>query len=221
MSWKKTNSLHTSVLETPTERRTGNDFFTGTAFRAVPAYFHFWVYTVSATLVLDSSVFLRVSIDGLLLFHFPLCLLSFSLFLLPRSLSFEGKMRQEASSTLHAAGQRLGVSSPSWNASAQLLKLCTRKCAWLLKRLAFAEVGELTSSWHKNMNCCRATVVCLDAKGQSFILAGFTLSLPRSAPCGTEQTTIDTGCDPALLRNCVDHPAECNLFKTTTLLNSH
>jgi len=66
----------------------------------------------------------------------------------------------------------------------------------------------------------------LDAKGlwkpgQSFILAGFTLSLPRSAPCGTEQTTIDTGCDPALLRNCVDHPADCNLFKTTTLLNSY
>jgi len=84
----------------------------------------------------------------------------------------------------------------------------------------------LTSSWHKNMNCYRATVVCLDAKrlwkpGQSFILVGFTLSLPRSAPCGTEQTTIDTGCDPALPRNCVDHPADCNLFKTVTLLNSH
>ena len=31
----------------------------------------------------------------------------------------------------------------------------------------------------------------------------------------------DTGCDPALPRNCVDHPADCNLFKTTTLLNSH
>ena len=29
----------------------------------------------------------------------------------------------------------------------------------------FSEVGELTSSWHKNMNCYRATVVCLDAKG--------------------------------------------------------
>ena len=120
----------------------------------------------------------------------------------------------------------LGVSSPSWNASAQLVKLCTPQCAWLLKRLAFAEVGELTSSWPKNMNCYRATVVCLDAKGlwkpgQSFILAGFTLSLPRSAPCGTEQTTIDTGCDPALPRNCVDHPADCNLFKTIMLLNSH
>ena len=67
----------------------------------------------------------------------------------------------------------------------------------------FSEVGELTSSRHKNMNCYRATIVCLDAKrlwkpGQSLILAGFTLSLPRSAPCGTEQTTIDTGCDPAL-----------------------
>jgi len=47
-----------------------------------------------------------------------------------------------------------------------------------------------------------------------------TLTLPCSAPCGTEQTTIDTGCDPAFPRNCVDHPADCNLFKTITLLNS-
>ena len=45
--------------------------------------------------------------------------------------------------------------------------------------------------------------------------------LPRSALCRTEQTTIDTGCNPALPRNCVDHPADCNLFKTTTLLNLH
>ena len=125
-------------------------------------------------------------------------------------------MRQEGCSTSHAAGRRLGVSSPSWSASAQLVKLCIAQCTWLLKRLAFAEVGEMTSYWHKNMNCYRATVVCLDAKGlwkpgQSFILAGFALSLPRS--------TIDTGCDPALLRDCVDHPADCkplqnyNLFK--------
>ena len=40
------------------------------------------------------------------------------------------------------------------------------------------------------------------------------------SPCGTEQTTIDTSCSPALLCNCVDHPADCNLFKTITLLNS-
>jgi len=76
------------------------------------------------------------------------------------------------------------------------------------------------------MNCYRATVVCLEAKGlwkpgQSFILARFILSLPRSALCRTEQTMIDTGCDPALPRNCVDHPADRNLLKTTTLLNSH
>ena len=114
--------------------------------------------------------------------------------------------------------------SPSWNASGQLVKLCTPQCACLLKRLVFAEVGDLTS-WHKTTNCYRAQIVYLDAKGlwkpgQSFILAGFTLSLPCSAPCGTEQTTMDTGCDPALPRNCVDHPADCNLFKTITLLNS-
>ena len=101
---------------------------------------------------------------------------------------------------------------------------CTQQCTWLLKRLVFAEVGDLTS-WHKTMNCYRATVVCLDAKelwkpGQSFILAGFALSLLCSAPCGTEQTTIDTGCDLALPHNCADHPADCNLFKTISLLNS-
>ena len=89
----------------------------------------------------------------------------------------------------------------------------------------FSEVGDLTSSWHKTSNCCRTTVAFLDAKGlwkpaQSFVLAGFTLSLPCSASCGTEQTTIDIGCDPALPRNCVDHPADCNLFRKLTLLNS-
>ena len=98
------------------------------------------------------------------------------------------------------------------------MKLCTPQCVWLLKRLAFAEVGELTSFWHQNTNCYRATVVCLDAKGlwktgQSFISVGFTLSLPCSTPCRTEQTTIDTGCDRALPCNCVDHPADRNLFK--------
>ena len=101
---------------------------------------------------------------------------------------------------------------------------CTQQCAWLLKRLVLQKVGDLTS-WQKTTNFYGATIVCLDAKGlwkpgQSFILAGFTLSLQCSAPCGTEQTTIDTGCDPALPRNSVDHPADCNLFKTITLLNS-
>ena len=100
---------------------------------------------------------------------------------------------------------------------------CTQQSAWLLERLIFADVGDLTT-WHKTTNCYRATIVCLDANGlwkpgQSFILAGFTLSLLCSAPCGTEQTTIDTGCDPALPRNCVDHPADCNLLKNITLLN--
>ena len=101
---------------------------------------------------------------------------------------------------------------------------CTQQCAWLLMRLVFAEVGDLTY-WQKTMNCYRVTIVCLDGKGlwksgQSFNLPGFTLSLPCSAPCGTEQTTIDTGCGPAHPRNCVDHPADCNLFKTITLSNS-
>jgi len=63
---------------------------------------------MSATLVSDCSVFLRAWIDCLLLFHFLLYLLLFSLFLLQRSLSFAGKMRQEGSSPSYAAGWRLG-----------------------------------------------------------------------------------------------------------------
>ena len=86
------------------------------------------------------------------------------------------------------------------------------------KRIAFAEVGEFTFSWHQYMNCCRGTVFFFDVIGlripmQSFILARFTLSLPCSAPCGTGQATIDTGCNPALLHNCVDHLTHCNLLK--------
>jgi len=82
----------------------------------------------------------------------------------------------------------------------------------------------LPPSYSQNTNCYRVTVVCLDAKGlwkpgQSFILAGFALSLPFSVPCGTELTTIDTGCDPALPRDCVDHPTDCNLFKKYNLIN--
>jgi len=115
-------------------------------------------------------LFISVSFSVVFVVVFP--------FLLPRSLFFAGKMPQEGSSTSHAACQRLGVSSPSWNTSAQLVKLCTPQCAWLLKRLAFAEVGELTSSWNKNMNCYRTTVVWLDAKGlwkpgQSFYQPAF------------------------------------------------
>ena len=49
--------------------------------------------------------------------------------------------------------------------------------------------------------------------------AGFALSLPCSAPCGTGQTTIDTGCDPALLRNSVDHQADCNRFQNSNHIN--
>jgi len=46
-----------------------------------------------------------------------------------------------------------------------------------------------------------------------FISAGFVLSLSCSVPCGTEQTTQDTGCGSRIPRNCVDHPTDCNLFQ--------
>jgi len=163
----------------------------------------------------------------LLLFNFPLCLLLFSLFLLPRSLSFAGKMLQEGCSTSHAAGRRLGVSSPSWNASAQLVKLCTPQCAWLLKRLArfcrsgridflLAQKYELLQSNSCLLGCERV----METRAEFHFSWVYTFSATLSS-CGTAQTTIDTGCDPALPRNCVDHPADCNLFKTITLLNSH
>ena len=113
--------------------------------------------TVNATSVLDYSV-LREWIDC-----FFIAVSCFSFFyLLPQSF-FCREMCQKDSSPSHAAGQCLWrISAPSWNASAQLVKLCTPQCAWL-KRLAFAEVGKLNYSWHKNTYCCRATVVCLDA----------------------------------------------------------
>ena len=148
-------------------------------------------------------------VHELTVYYCPIFCCWYFSFLLPRSLCFfytENPPRRFSIICSRPAPWR--ISSPSWNASGQLVKLCTPQCVWLLKRLVFADVGDLTSSWHKTTNCYRATVDCLDVKGlwkprQSFILAGFTLSLPCSAPCRIEQTTIDTGCDPALPRNCV------------------
>jgi len=139
--------------------------------------------------------------------------------------SFTGKIRQEGSSPSYAAGRRLGGFLHHHKMLLDnLWSFVHHSARGSSSSLVFAEVGDLTS-WHKTANCYRAKCVCVDAKGlwkpgQSFILAGFTLSLPCSAPCGTEQTTIDTGCGPALPRNCVDHPTDCNLFKNITLLNS-
>jgi len=75
---------------------------------------------------------------------------------------------KETTSEALSGGTTLGQngprnSAPRRNAFAQLVKLCAPQCA-RLKRLVFAELGELTSSWHQNTNCCTATVVCLDAK---------------------------------------------------------
>jgi len=157
------------------------------------------MYTVGATSVLDSSVICVYELTFYCCFIFCCCC-CFS-FLLPRSLCFFYKEYppRRFFSIICSRLAPWRISSPSWNASVQLVKLCTPQCAWLLKRLVFAKVEDLTSSWHKTTNCYRATIVCLDAKGlwkpeQSFILAEFTLSLPCSAPCRTEQTTIDTGC---------------------------
>ena len=173
---------------------------------------------------LDSSVFCVHELTVYCCFIFCCCC-CFSFCCRGLFVSFTGTIHREGSSPSHAAGRRLG--GFLHHHEMLLVKLWS---LYTTVRVApqvagFCRGGDLTS-WHKTTNCYRATIVCLDAKGlwkpgQSFILAGFTLSLPCSAPCGTEQTTIDTGCDPALPRNCVDHQADCNLFKTTTLLNSH
>ena len=116
------------------------------------------------------------------------------------------------------------ISSPSWNAYGQLVKLvhnsaCGSSSGWFLQKFEIWLLG--TKLWTATEQQLSAWMrKGLWKIGQSFILAGFTLSLPCSASCGTEQTTIDTGCDPALPRNCVEHLADCNLFKTITLLNS-
>ena len=180
------------------------------------------VYTISATSVLDSSAFCVHELTAYYCLIFVVVVVVF-LFCCRGLCFFYRENPPRRFSIICSRPAPWRISSPSRSASGRV-KLCTPQYAWLLKRLVFAEVGDLTS-WHKTTNCYRATIVCLDAKGlwkpgKSFILAGFTLSLPCSAPCGTEQTTIDTGCDPALPRNCVDHPADCNLFKTITLLSS-
>ena len=83
------------------------------------------------------------------------------------------------------------------------------------------QAAGLCGSWRIDLLAPKYEVLqsnsCLDAKGlwkpgQSFILAGFTLSLPCSALCRTGYTIIDTSCNPSLLHNCADHPADCNLF---------
>ena len=114
----------------------------------------------------------------------------------------------------------------SFEDSCIMLKYLCTTCAALSTKLhktsqvaALYGRWKLTFSWHQNTNFCRANSCLLECErdlwkpGQSFILAGFTLSLSCSAPCRSGKTTIDTGCDPALLRNCVDHPADCNHFQ--------
>jgi len=54
----------------------------------------------------------------------------------------------------------------------------------------------------------------------NFILAGFTLSLSCLAPCRTGQTTINTGCEPALLQNYVEHVADRSPLKNVTCLTT-
>jgi len=131
-------------------------------------------------------VFLCVRIDCLLLFNFPLYLLLFSPFLLPRSLYFAGKMRQEGSSTSYAAGRHLGVSSQSWNDSAQLVKLCTPQCAWLQAagfcrsgRIDFllAQKYELLQSNNRLLGCERV----MEARAEFHFSWVYTFSITLSS----------------------------------------
>ena len=180
---------------------------------------------MSATIVLDSSVFLRVWIDCLLLFRFPLYLLPFSLLLLPRSLSFAGKMRQEGCSTSHAAGRRLGGflhhhemlldKLRSLYTTVRVAPQAARFCrSWRFDFLA--QNYELLQRNNGLLGCQRVMETRAEFHFSWFYTFSTMLSSLRNWANHDRY-----GCDPALPRNCVDHPADCNLFKTITLLNSH
>ena len=115
------------------------------------------------------------------------------------------------------------ISPSSWNASGQLVKLAHNSArgsssGWFLQKLEIWLHG--TKLWTATEQQLSAWMRKCYGNSGSFILAEFTLSRPCSALCGTEQTTIDTGCDPTLPRNCVEHPADSTLIKKISLLNS-
>jgi len=101
------------------------------------------------------------------------------------------------------------------NTSAQHVKLSTPHCTLPLK--AFEEVGKFFFLGTEMRSAAEQTVVCLDVNklwkpGQSFYFTWiYTFSVMLTLRHW--ETTKDTGCDSALLRNCVDHPANRNLFQ--------
>jgi len=106
-----------------------------------------------------------------------------------------------------------GLFSITWTRPVPLEDFCTMMKNFCTTCETFYATVRMTSHWiflgTKKRTVAEQTVVCLDEKGlwkpgQRFILTGFTLSLQCSAPCGTGKTTIDTGCDPALLHNWVE-----------------
>ena len=145
-------------------------------------------------------------------------------FLFAAFVSFTGTIHREGSSPSYAAGRRLGGFLHHYEMLlGNLWSLYTTvrvapQAAAFCRRGRFDFLAQNYELIQSN-NCLLGCERVMETRAE-FHLAGFTLSLPSSTPCGTEQTTIDTGCDPTLPRNCVDHPADCNLFKTITLLNS-
>ena len=138
------------------------------------------------------------------------------LFLLLRPICFAETFRREVISIAAAGRCPLRISAPHFEYFCTIregfsttLHMTSKRSLWKMENWLFLGTEIQTA--------LEQTSVFLDAKGlwkpgQNFILAGFTLSLPRSASCGTGQTTIYTGCHPSLLRNCVDHPTDCNSF---------
>jgi len=121
----------------------------------------------------------------------------------------------EVATPLSASGQRpLRILAPHVKASPPHF---TRPLKWL----AITEDGKIAFVGTTIRTATQQQLSAWTRKGcgnlwESFMLAGITLSLLCSAPCGTGQTTIDTGCVPALLRNSVDHPADCNPINIVT-----
>ena len=95
----------------------------------------------------------------------------------------------------------LGMFLQSWNTSGQLVNLYTPQCAWL-QAAGLCRISLLGTKYQllQSNNCLLGREGVRGNPGR--LPFWLVYSLPCSAPCGTEQTAIDTGCDPALPHNC-------------------
>jgi len=141
-----------------------------------------------------------------------------SLFLL------QGRIHREGSSPSHAAGRRLGgffhhhemLLDNLW--SLYTTVRMAPQAAGFCRSWRFDFLAQNYEPLQSN-NCLLGCERVMETRAEFHFNWVYTFSATLSS-LRTEQTTIDTGCNTALPRNCVDHPADSNLFKAITLLNS-